>query len=92
MAPLYGTLHSNTSYWYPTTNEPSTARAPTPQNTHWSLEALFGLLGILAVIFVPCVGLLIRCTYIRWRNARGQKAPPRELITSKCSGIFADRD
>jgi hypothetical protein len=92
MAPIYGTMRSNNLYRYPTTNESSTARTPTAQDTHWSLEALFGFLGILAVIFVPCAGLLIRCSCIRWRNARGQRAPPRELITSKCSGIFADRD
>ncbi|KAH7081743.1 hypothetical protein BKA63DRAFT_562278 [Paraphoma chrysanthemicola] len=43
-----------------------------PEDHQWSKEALFGLLGVLAVVFVPCIGLLIRCSYLRWRQAQRQ--------------------
>jgi hypothetical protein len=31
-------------------------------NSDWSKEALFGLLGMLAVLVVPCIGLLLKCS------------------------------
>jgi hypothetical protein len=43
----------------------------------WSKEALFGLLGVLVVIIVPCVGLLLKyCLFKRgWLKLWRSKSP-----------------
>ncbi|KAF2027216.1 hypothetical protein EK21DRAFT_91648 [Setomelanomma holmii] len=43
------------------------------ENLGWSKEALFGLLGVLVVIIVPCVGLLIRLRITRCWKLRSAK-------------------
>jgi hypothetical protein len=40
-----------------------------PKGPAWSKEALFGLLGVLVVVVVPCIGLLVRLCVMRWASA-----------------------
>ncbi|OAL01437.1 hypothetical protein IQ06DRAFT_141270 [Phaeosphaeriaceae sp. SRC1lsM3a] len=63
MAPLYS---------------PDPINPDTTTGQQWSKEALFGLLGIIAVILAPCVGLLIRCSYLRWCQTRRQESSQKE--------------
>jgi hypothetical protein len=44
-----------------------------PKSPAWSKEALFGLLGVLVVVIVPCIGLLVRFCVMRWASATALK-------------------
>lgn len=44
-----------------------------PKSPAWSKEALFGLLGVLVVIVVPCIGLLVRFCVMRWASTTALK-------------------
>lgn len=39
------------------------SRLSSARDSGWSKEALFGLLGILAILIVPCVGLLLKACF-----------------------------
>jgi hypothetical protein len=73
----------------------ATAGTPVHLEPSWSKEALFGLLGVLAVVLAPCLGLLIRCSYLRWRECRRRSAARlRKQLRStyrKCTLIIHQR-
>ncbi|KAF2788940.1 hypothetical protein K505DRAFT_328580 [Melanomma pulvis-pyrius CBS 109.77] len=51
----------------PTQNSP---RDPPTSNAGWSKEALFGLLGILFVLLVPCLCLVLKHFCVKRGDAR----------------------
>jgi len=68
-----------------------------PRSPAWSKEALFGLLGVLVVVIVPCIGLLLRFYFARQLNHACSKETTSERVrandpTSKLNKPDLDRD
>ncbi|OAL01436.1 hypothetical protein IQ06DRAFT_141266 [Phaeosphaeriaceae sp. SRC1lsM3a] len=52
----------------------------------WSKESLFGLLSVLAVFLLPCLGLLLRLCIARCRVATSAKPCAQESIPQTSIG------
>jgi len=54
----------------------------------WSKEALFGLLGLILIVAVPCIGVLLKLCLFRYGIPRYRKAPLEGTQTSTRSSAF----
>ena len=69
----------------PTPLETAAASAPlavssVQQNVGWSKEEIFGLLGVIFVVLVPCLGFALRCLIVKYW---GGKRRERRLLGMK---------
>lgn len=49
--------------------------SPSIADPSWSKESLFGLLSVLAVFLLPCIGLVIRLCIARCRTSKSTRSP-----------------
>jgi hypothetical protein len=53
------------------------------RNAHWSKEELFGLLGVICVVLVPCLGFALKCFMVRyWSGRRCERRLPGMIPSS----------
>lgn len=89
--------YTNSNEWYVvhlvlksdvlnTTTESSPAKADHVQSSSstWSKEAVFGLLGVLVVVILPCIGLLMRFCLARQISHASSKETIGKRILFNC--------
>jgi hypothetical protein len=53
------------------------AMSPVQENARWSKEEIFGLLSVIFVVLVPCLGFALRCLIVKyWSGKRRERRLP----------------
>lgn len=78
MPPTYRTIAANPTTTaihtiISKTTNLTTASSPPTAKERWTKEELFGLLGVLCVVLVPCIGLALRYCLARCRTSMRNK-------------------